>query len=113
MSTIEIMRIKPMSTMEIIEQRVSIGFVSSFTTHYRGAQHLFVLKIKENQYNLEIYLELECTNQFIGQTPDDVWKEVGIHKKHTGSYIFEVTDELVREQIEMLKNKSPKCISND
>ncbi|RIB24654.1 hypothetical protein C2G38_2167970 [Gigaspora rosea] len=93
---------------------VSTGFVSSFTARYRGAQHLFfMLKIEENQCELEIYLESECTNQIIGQTLDDVWKEVGIHKKHTGLYIFGVTDELVREHIEMLKNKSPKCTPND
>ncbi|RIB13654.1 hypothetical protein C2G38_2197242 [Gigaspora rosea] len=92
---------------------VGAGFVSSFTARYRSAQHLFVLKIEENQCNLEIYLESDCTNQIIGQTPDDVWKKVGIHKKHTRSYIFGVTDELVREHIEMLKNKSPKCTPND
>ncbi|RIB27186.1 hypothetical protein C2G38_2029598 [Gigaspora rosea] len=51
---------------------VSTGFVSSFTARYRSAQHLFVLKIEENQCNLEIYLESQYTNQIIGQTPDDV-----------------------------------------
>ncbi|CAG8854536.1 10050_t:CDS:1, partial [Gigaspora margarita] len=54
---------------------VGTGFISSFTTRYCGAQRLFVLKIEENQCNLEIYLESECTNQIIGQTPDDVWKQ--------------------------------------
>ncbi|CAG8591153.1 22354_t:CDS:2 [Gigaspora margarita] len=61
---------------------VSTGFVSSFTAYYHSAQK---------------------------QTPDEVLKEVGIHKKHTRSYIFGVTDELVQEHIKMLKNILPKC----
>ncbi|CAG8612965.1 28554_t:CDS:2, partial [Racocetra persica] len=56
--------------------RVGTGFVSLFTIHYCDAQRLFVLKIKKEQCNLEIYLELECTHQFIGQTPDDVWNKL-------------------------------------
>ncbi|CAG8608858.1 19864_t:CDS:2, partial [Racocetra persica] len=54
---------------------VSTGFVSSFTTHYCGAQYLFVLKIEEEQCNLEIYLESEHTHQFIKQTPDNIWNK--------------------------------------
>ncbi|CAG8689606.1 7238_t:CDS:1, partial [Scutellospora calospora] len=54
---------------------VGTGFVSSFTTRYHNAQHLFFLRIEENQCSLKIYLESECINHITGPTPDDVWKE--------------------------------------
>ncbi|CAG8709052.1 17044_t:CDS:1, partial [Racocetra persica] len=92
---------------------VGTGFVSLFTMRYRGEQYLFLLRIKENQCRLEIYLESICVNRIIEQTPDDVWKQVEIYKKYTRTYLFGITNELVLERIEMLKRESPTCTPNE
>ncbi|CAG8643235.1 8572_t:CDS:2 [Gigaspora margarita] len=43
------------------------GFVSTFTTYYCNAQHLFVLKIEEDQCVLKFYLKSICVNSIIGK----------------------------------------------
>jgi hypothetical protein len=47
-------------------------FTSSFITRYRNAQHLFLLKLEDNQCILEIYRNADKIEQFTGSTPDDV-----------------------------------------
>ncbi|CAG8641953.1 9303_t:CDS:1, partial [Scutellospora calospora] len=73
---------------------VSTGFVSSFIKRYHGAQHLFILKIKENQCIIEIYLESVLVNKIVGETPDETWKKIEIYQKYTGTYLFGITDAL-------------------
>ncbi|RIB00564.1 hypothetical protein C2G38_2233836 [Gigaspora rosea] len=87
---------------------VGTGFVSSFTTRYRGAQHLFVLKIEESLCVLEIYSEPVCVNKITGSDPDEVWNQVEFLKKYIGSYLFGITNTLVQEHLNA-NNKSPTC----
>jgi len=86
-----------------------IGFVSSFITRYRDAQHLFLLKLEDNQCLLEIYLDSNKIRQFTGFTPDDVWKKVGIHTKFSGSYIFGITHESIQQLLQSKDNKLVTC----
>ncbi|CAG8784459.1 35147_t:CDS:1, partial [Gigaspora margarita] len=85
---------------------VGAGFVSLFTARYQNVQHLFVLKIKENECSLEIYLESVCKNKIKGKTPDEVWNKVEIYKKYTGTYLFGIMNKLVQKHIEELRNES-------
>src|SRR6266542_3410481 len=52
--------------------RAGVGFISSFIIRYHDAQHLFLLKIEEEHCLLEIYLELTCIKQIIGEILDNV-----------------------------------------
>lgn len=76
------------------------GFTSSFITRYQNAQHLFLLKLEDDQCILEIYLNADKIEQFTGLTPDDVWKKVGIHKKFSGSHIFGITHETTQKLLQ-------------
>ncbi|CAG8815536.1 21874_t:CDS:1, partial [Gigaspora margarita] len=88
---------------------VGTRFVSMFTMRYCNALHLFVLKIEEDRYVLEIYLESICVNTIIGKTPDEIWNLVEVLKKFTRSYLFGITNALVQEQLHKLKSELPKC----
>ncbi|RIA98099.1 hypothetical protein C1645_731870 [Glomus cerebriforme] len=50
-------------------------FTSSFITQYRNAQHLFLLKLEDDQCILEIYHNANKIEQFTGLISDDVWKK--------------------------------------
>jgi hypothetical protein len=76
------------------------GFTSSFITRYRDAQHLFLLKLEDDQCIIEIYRNADRIEQFTGSTPDDVWKKVGIHKKFSGSHIFGITHETTQNLLQ-------------
>lgn len=82
------------------------GFTSSFITRYRGAQHLFLLKLEDDQCILEVYLNADKIEQFSGSTPDDVWIKVGVHKKFSGSHIFGITHETTQN---LLQSKVVTC----
>ncbi len=90
-----------------------VGFISSFITCYHDAQHLFLLKIKEEHCLLKIYLESTCIKQIIGETSDNVWNQVEIHQKFSGLYLFEIKDELIQEKLHILKSESIICISDN
>ncbi|CAG8805534.1 12770_t:CDS:2, partial [Gigaspora margarita] len=89
---------------------VGAGFVSSFTACYRRAQYLFVLKIEESLCVLEIYSESVYINKITGSDPDEVWNQVKILKKYTGSYLFGITNTLVQEHLNAANNKSPTSL---
>jgi hypothetical protein len=77
------------------------GFISSFITRYQDAQHLFLLKLGDDQCVLEIYFNAaDKIEQFTGSTPDDVWKKVGIHKKLSGSHVFGITHEITQNLLQ-------------
>jgi len=67
---------------------------------------LFLLKIEEKHCLLKIYLESTCIKQIIGETPDNVWNQVEIYQKFSGSYLFGIKDELVQEKLHILKSES-------
>ncbi|CAG8537203.1 11307_t:CDS:2, partial [Scutellospora calospora] len=75
-----------MSIGDLDEDRffsVGTGFVSSFTARYCKEIHLFVLKIEEYQYVLEIYLDSKCINTITGTDSDEIWDQIELFKKHT------------------------------
>src|SRR5436190_3014901 len=76
------------------------GFASSFITRYQGAQHLFLLKLEDDQCILEIYFNADKIKQFTGLTPDDVWKKVSIYKKFSGTHIFGITHESIQKLLQ-------------
>ncbi len=86
------------------------GFTSSLITRYRSAQHLFLLKLEDDQCILEIYHNANKIEQFTGSTPDDVWKKVGIHKKFSGSHIFRITHETTQN---LLQSEVAICKPNE
>ncbi|CAB4395570.1 unnamed protein product [Rhizophagus irregularis] len=56
--------------------RAGEGFTSSFITRYQNTQHLFLLKLEDDQCIIEIYHNADKIEQFTGSTPDDVWKKI-------------------------------------
>ncbi|RHZ90012.1 hypothetical protein Glove_9g308 [Diversispora epigaea] len=88
------------------------GFISSFITRYKGLQHLFLLRIEDSQCIVEIYLDDNKIQQYIGLTPDDVWKNVGVHKNFLGSYIFGITHESI-QQLLNFGNQKFTCLPNE
>lgn len=89
------------------------GFTSSFITRYKGAQHLFLLKINEEHCLLEIYFESTCIQKIIGDTSDNVWSQIGIHQKQTGSYLFGIKNISVQEKLRALESELMTCTCND
>ncbi|CAG8566404.1 45867_t:CDS:1 [Gigaspora margarita] len=92
---------------------IGAGFVSLFTIHYHHKQHLFILKIENQQCILKIYLELECIKTIIEETPDEIWKKLGIFQKYTRTYLFGLTNSLVHKHINKLRSKLPTCAVSD
>ncbi|CAB4390829.1 unnamed protein product [Rhizophagus irregularis] len=76
------------------------GFTSSFITRYQNSQHLFLLKLEDNQCILEIYHNANKIEQFTESMPNDVWKKVSIHKKFSGSYLFRITHETTQNLLQ-------------
>ncbi|RHZ43627.1 hypothetical protein Glove_960g3 [Diversispora epigaea] len=89
------------------------GFISTFITRFRNAQHLFLLRIEDDHCFLEIYQDSKMIQQFIGLTPDDVWKKVGILKNFSGSYIFGITHESIQQLLNSENNKIVTCLSDE
>ncbi|GBC14886.2 hypothetical protein GLOIN_2v1846419 [Rhizophagus irregularis DAOM 181602=DAOM 197198] len=75
-------------------------FTSSFITRYQNSQHLFLLKLEDNQCILEIYHNANKIEQFTESMPNDVWKKVGIHKKFSESYLFRITHETTQNLLQ-------------
>lgn len=90
-----------------------MGFISSFITRFRSAQHLFLLKIENNQCLLEIYQDTKIIQKFVGFTPDDVWKKVGILKNFSGSYIFGITHESTQQLLNSENNNAVTCLPDE
>ncbi|CAG8746720.1 11909_t:CDS:2, partial [Racocetra persica] len=88
---------------------IGAGFVSLFMTRYHKALYLFVLKIEEHEYVLKIYSESVCVGKITGADPDKVWNQVEVLKKYTRLYLFEITNTLVQQHINILKNESLTC----
>ncbi|RHZ75937.1 hypothetical protein Glove_208g81 [Diversispora epigaea] len=89
------------------------GFISTFITRFRNAQHLFLLRIEDDHCFLEIYQDSKMIQQFIGLTPDDVWKKVGILKNFSGSYIFGITHESIQQLLNSENNKIVTCLPDE
>ncbi|CAG8539840.1 38833_t:CDS:2 [Gigaspora margarita] len=64
---------------------------------------------EDSQCTLEIYSELVCIKPIVEETPEEVWKKVGICQKYTRSYLFGITNILVHERLNILRNESPMC----
>ncbi|CAG8706694.1 15518_t:CDS:2 [Gigaspora margarita] len=92
---------------------ISTRFVSSFTIYYHNKQHLFILKIENQQCILKIYLESEYIKTIIEETLDEIWKKLKIFQKYTGTYFFKLTNLLVYEHINKLKSELPTCAVSD
>ncbi|RHZ86828.1 hypothetical protein Glove_43g54 [Diversispora epigaea] len=90
-----------------------VGFVSSLISRYNGAQHLFLLKIEKEYCVLEIHQELTCVQKIIGETLDNVWCQLTICQKYTGSYLFGTKNALIQEKLGELENIPIICKYND
>ncbi|RHZ50567.1 hypothetical protein Glove_495g38 [Diversispora epigaea] len=93
----------------------SKDFIITFTfiTRFCNAQYLFLLRIEDDHCFLEIYQDSKMIQQFIGLTPDDVWKKVGILKNFSGSYIFGITHESIQQLLNSENNKIVTCLPDE
>ncbi|RHZ49869.1 hypothetical protein Glove_510g27 [Diversispora epigaea] len=77
-------------------------------TEYSG-----IAVMEDDHCFLEIYQDSKMIQQFIGLTPDDVWKKVGILKNFSGSYIFGITHESIQQLLNSENNKIVTCLPDE
>ncbi|GBB91846.1 hypothetical protein RclHR1_19260002 [Rhizophagus clarus] len=87
------------------------GFQSSLLHSYERKQSIYVSRIEEKKCIVEIYRESTLIKQFIGATPDEVWKKTGQLKKFTGAKLFGLDNPITKNLIQQYQ--IPKCTLND
>ena len=87
------------------------GFQASFLHTYERKQSIFVSRIEEKDCIVEIYRNFTLIKQFIGVTPDEVWKKTGQIKKFTGTQLFGLDNPITKKLIQ--QHRIPKCTVND
>ncbi|RHZ86841.1 hypothetical protein Glove_43g2 [Diversispora epigaea] len=71
------------------------------------------LVVITNLGSLPKHDELTCVQKIIGETPDNVWCQLTICQKYTGSYLFGTKNALIQEKLGELENIPIICKYND
>jgi hypothetical protein len=79
---------------------VGSGFQSSLLHTYERKQSIYVSRIEEKKCIVEIYQESTLIKQFIGTTPDEVWRKTGQLKKFTGTHLFGLDSPITKNLIQ-------------
>ena len=87
------------------------GFQASLFHLYERKQSIFVSRIEEKKCIVEIYRESTLIKQFMGTTPDEVWKKTGQLKKFTGIQLFGLDNSITKNLIQ--QHRIPKCTLDD
>ena len=68
------------------------GYKSSIIYKYKKRSTIFVSEIIDNKCYVHIYQDFELQKTFVGDTPDDVWKNSGFIQKSSGKQLFGLED---------------------
>ncbi|RIA80454.1 hypothetical protein C1645_838667 [Glomus cerebriforme] len=64
------------------------GYQASLINTYERKQSIFISQFEKSKCIVEIYQESTLIKQFIGTTPDEVWRKTGQLKKFIGIQLF-------------------------
>ncbi|GBB84796.1 hypothetical protein RclHR1_11370001 [Rhizophagus clarus] len=68
---------------------------------------LFISKIEETSYTLEIYQNQECKRIIKDESPINIWKNLGLIKKFNGNQLFGIDNNMIQSLNQ--KQKAPTC----
>ena len=75
------------------------GFQSSFLYIYEKKTINFCITNWGKKCIVEIYQESALIKQFIGTTPDEVWRKTGLLKKFTGTQLYGLDNPITKNLI--------------
>src|SRR5688572_29327245 len=83
------------------------GYKSSIKYIYKKHPAIFVSEIEDNQCYIHIYQDFELQKTFVGDTPDDVWRNSGHIQKFSGKQLFGLEDQITLQKLSKLR--IPQC----
>ena len=83
------------------------GYKSSIIFMYKKRSTMFVSEINDNKCYVNVYQDLELQETFVGNTPDDVWKDSGYIQKFSGKELFGLEDQVTLQKLSKLR--IPQC----
>ncbi|RGB23972.1 hypothetical protein C1646_676728 [Rhizophagus diaphanus] len=78
------------------------GYKSSIIYKYKKRPAIFVSEIIDNKCYVHIYQDFELQETFVGDTPDDVWKNSGFIQKFLGKQLFGLEDQVTLQKLSKL-----------
>ncbi|RIB18617.1 hypothetical protein C2G38_2184146 [Gigaspora rosea] len=78
------------------------GFQSSINFTFQRKQAIFVSQIEDDKCVLEIYQNSKLLKQFVGITPNEVWKLFGQLQKFRGTQLFGLKDHNIQTLIRQI-----------
>ena len=87
------------------------GYRSSIIYRYKRHPAIFVSEIEGNKCYVHIYQDFELQETFVGDTPDDVWKNSGFIQKFSGKKLFGLEDQVIQQKLSKLN--IPQCTSRE
>lgn len=89
-----------------------MGYVTTFISKYHGQRCLFVQKINKKLFYVEIYKDTKILTYYEGNSPEEVWKSIGILKKYGGTALFGLDHPQMLNAIQKF-NHVESCDHND
>ena len=81
------------------------GYKSSIIFMYKKRSTMFVSEINDNKCYVNVYQDLELQETFVGNTPDDVWKNLGYIQNiqnFSGRQLFGLEDQITLQMLSKL-----------
>src|ERR1700722_6864440 len=72
------------------------GFKTSIIHTFEKQQGIFVSQIEDEYCIVEIYQDSQLIKRFIGDSPDDVWKNTGLIQQYNGTQLFGLDNPIIQ-----------------